>query len=179
MSIWELFWPKRPRGHEGETMSPPKTADLSDDELDAVADAEAVRQGALAEHARRVEAKRLADEETARAAAEAERQTKIAELTKVCQERGRDCEEAHASLDRTIEALGAVLNARDEILRARWYAEAALKSFGAPVPPMNLPPFRPKAVAAARRIVPTLVGELIDPNGPLASAMRDNPAAFR
>lgn len=149
---------------------------MTDAELDEVAQEAELTTAALAEREKRIEERRVEAEKKAAEEARTEKRATVDALAKEHAFLADEVAKASDALGASICSAADLLEARDAALREVWRVRLTLKDLGVEPPPFGLS-FTPEAMAAGRRIAPLISYELIE--GPLASATRNNPDAFR
>lgn len=153
-----------------------KPAELTDAELDEIAQDVELKRAALLERERRLEERRLVAEAEARAKAEAERREKIAALLREREQLAEEAAKVTAAVGAGVVGLASAVEKRDELISRARVIEVEIRSEGVPAPPLSLT-FIPEATAAGRRLARLIDREMTE--SPYASAERASPGAFR
>jgi predicted translin family RNA/ssDNA-binding protein len=151
---------------------------MTDEALDAIASTDENTRAALAERARRLQAKREADEAKKLADAAKAKASKVAALLKKHTNAWRDLTAAHAQLDLALVATAAALEARDTAQKALWAIEREVTSLSAHAPTSAMPGFSEEATGAAKKISAT-VAEAASTDSPFTTTVAAQVAAGR
>lgn len=154
-----------------------KPEELSDAELDAIAEDAELKTAALLERERRSNVKAEAAEEEARQEAERQRQERVDGLLREHERVAEEVASIVAALGAGIVGAACALEKRDEALAEAWRIQGELRALGArPVPSVAVS-FAPEAVTAARKLS-RLIGDELAQN-PLSSAFGSHPEVFK